>query len=294
MTVLIDREIVIENLSFKGMSRYAKLVKSLTQEEVLEMFTEVIPVNNRPNSHSSASSTLDAGDTVFKGHDEEQIKLMNENCIILDWDDNMIGSGTKKLCHLMENIEKGLLHRAFSVFVFDEEGRLLLQQRASEKITFPDLWTNTCCSHPLCVDDEIGAKGNLEAKVQGAKVAAVRKLEHELGIPPLETLQKGKFHFLNRIHYMAPSNGPWGEHEIDYILFYKVAPNEKITVQPNPNEVRDCAWVNQQQLKEMFADKNLKFTPWFKLICESYLFEWWEQLDDLSNVENDFRIHRMV
>lgn len=52
--------------------------------------------------------------------------------------------------HLMENINQGLLHRAFSAFVFrPSDGRLLLQQRASEKITFPDMWTNTCCSHPL-------------------------------------------------------------------------------------------------------------------------------------------------
>lgn len=51
--------------------------------------------------------------------------------------------------HLMENINKGLLHRAFSVFLFDSQNRLLLQQRATEKITFPDMWTNTCCSHPL-------------------------------------------------------------------------------------------------------------------------------------------------
>jgi isopentenyl-diphosphate delta-isomerase len=55
----------------------------------------------------------------------------------------------------MANINKGLLHRAFSVFLFDSQNRLLLQQRASEKITFPDMWTNTCCSHPLNTPDEL-------------------------------------------------------------------------------------------------------------------------------------------
>ena len=55
----------------------------------------------------------------------------------------------------MENINKGLLHRAFSVFLFDSQNRLLLQQRASEKITFPDMWTNTCCSHPLNKESEL-------------------------------------------------------------------------------------------------------------------------------------------
>lgn len=62
---------------------------------------------------------------------------MEEVCIVIDSDDKPIGSGSKKTCHLMENINKGLLHRAFSVFLFDHNNRLLLQQRASEKITFP-------------------------------------------------------------------------------------------------------------------------------------------------------------
>lgn len=275
-------------------SQYAQLVKQLAAEDILEKFPEVIPLQKRPNTHSSESSADDAKDKVFSGHDDEQIRLMNENCIVLDWEDEAIGAGTKKLCHLMSNIEKGLLHRAFSVFFFDNEGKLLLQQRASEKITFPDLWTNTCCSHPLCVDDELGLGGSLQEKVQGAVTAAVRKLEHELGIPQEETKTRGQFHFLNRIHYMAPSNEPWGEHEIDYILFYRLGQDQKITVDPNVNEVRDFKWVTAEELKSMFEDPSLKFTPWFKLICESYLYQWWEQLKDLSQVENDPTIHRML
>lgn len=275
-------------------SQYAQLVEGLSGDDVLEIFPEVIPLQKRPNTHSSDSSADDAKDKVFSGHDDEQIRLMNENCIVLDWNDEAIGAGTKKLCHLMTNIEKGLLHRAFSVFLFNERGELLLQQRASEKITFPDLWTNTCCSHPLCVDDELGLGGGLEEKVEGAVTAAVRKLEHELGIPQLQTRTRGRFHFLNRIHYMAPSNEPWGEHEIDYILFYKLGQSQDLDVVPNVNEVRDSKWVTAEQLKQMFQDPSLKFTPWFKLICESYLFEWWAQLNDLSKVENDAKIHRML
>lgn len=276
------------------MSQYAKLVESLSAEDILNDFPEVIPLQKRPNTKSSESSSEDAKDKVFSGHDEEQIRLMNENCIVLDWNDEAVGAGTKKLCHLMENIEKGLLHRAFSAFVFNNESKLLLQQRAEQKITFPDLWTNTCCSHPLCVDDELGLEGSLEVKVEGAITAAVRKLDHELGIPQEETVSNGKFHFLNRIHYMAESNEPWGEHEIDYILFYKLNANKELSVNPNLNEVKDFKWVDAETLKQMFADPNLKFTPWFKLICESYLFNWWEQLDDLSSVENDAKIHRML
>jgi isopentenyl-diphosphate delta-isomerase len=110
----------------------------------------------------------------------------------------------------MTNIDKGLLHRAFSVFLFNDKNELLLQQRATEKITFPDLWTNTCCSHPLNVSNETGS--TLTAAVLGVKHAAQRKLEHELGIKK-EQVPLEKFHFLTRIHYKAPSNGQWGEHE---------------------------------------------------------------------------------
>jgi len=112
--------------------------------------------------------------------------------------------------HLMKNINDGLLHRAFSCFLFDSQNRLLLQQRASEKITFPDMWTNTCCSHPLGIPGETGA--DLDTAVQGARRAAQRKLDQELGINA-EQVPIEKFQFLTRIHYKAPSDGKWGEHE---------------------------------------------------------------------------------
>lgn len=112
--------------------------------------------------------------------------------------------------HLMTNIDKGLLHRAFSVFLFNSKNQLLLQQRATEKITFPDMWTNTCCSHPLGIPGEGG--GELAEAVTGVKNAARRKLDHELGINP-EQVPFEDFHFLTRIHYKAPSDGKWGEHE---------------------------------------------------------------------------------
>ena len=117
----------------------------------------------------------------------------------------------------MTNINNGLLHRAFSVFLFDPvTKKLLLQQRASEKITFPDQWTNTCCSHPLHTTSELGY--DLPSSIEGVKRAAQRKLDHELGIKdrqvPLE-----EFMFLTRIHYLSASgHGLWGEHESTHPL----------------------------------------------------------------------------
>lgn len=115
----------------------------------------------------------------------------------------------------MENIEKGLLHRAFSVFLFDSDNKLLLQQRAAEKITFPGMWTNTCCSHPLDIPGETGAE--LVTAVEGAKKAAQRKLDQELGIKAHQ-VPLNKFRYLTRIHYKAPNgDGIWGEHESEYL-----------------------------------------------------------------------------
>ncbi|KAI7853976.1 isopentenyl-diphosphate delta-isomerase [Circinella umbellata] len=219
----------------------------------------------------------------LKEYDEEQVRLMGEMCIVIDENDNRIGAESKKTCHLMENIDKGLLHRAFSVFLFDSENRLLLQQRASEKITFPDMWTNTCCSHPLNKESEL-----IEEKQLGARTAAQRKLEHELGIKP-EQVPLDDFKYLTRIHYVAPSNGIWGEHEIDYIFFIKA----DVTLDVSPNEVRDVKWVTPDELRAMFDDASIPMTPWFKLICNTFLFNWWNKLDTIETERDEKTIHRL-
>ena len=135
------------------------------------------------------------------------------------WYWRIVRNSTTLTCtgHLMTNIDKGLLHRAFSVFLFNSQNELLLQQRASEKITFPDMWTNTCCSHPLGVPGEGGAE--LKEAVMGVKRAAQRKLDHELGVKKAQVPIEN-FKFLTRIHYKAPSDGKWGEHESKRCLLH--------------------------------------------------------------------------
>lgn len=251
-------------------------------QQILRAFPDI----NTSLATQAQSHTVSKDDDLA-GYDEEQIRLMDEVCIVLDDNDVPIGSASKKICHLMENIDKGLLHRAFSVFLFDSQNRLLLQQRATEKITFPDLWTNTCCSHPLGVPGETGS--TLDAAVMGVKRAGQRKLGHELGIPA-EQVPTKDFDFLTRIHYKAPSDGKWGEHEIDYILFIKA----NVDLNINPNEVRDAKYVTAKELKDMFEDGQYKFTPWFKLICNSMLFEWWDHLDSgLDKYMGETQIRRM-
>lgn len=122
-----------------------------------------------------------------------------------------------------------------------------------------------------------------KGEVNGVKNAAVRKLGHELGIPadqvPLPHLK-----FLTRLHYWAAdtvthgTQAPWGEHEIDYVLFW-VADKDKLTIQHHPEEIDDTRWVSMDELKSMLADESLLFSPWFRLICEKWLYTWWADLD---------------
>ena len=98
--------------------------------------------------------------------------------------------------------------------------------------------------------------------------------------------------FLTRIHYKASSDPTWGEHEIDYILFVQ----KDVTIVPNPNEVMSHCFVDSQELKDLLAKGNegeVKITPWFKLICERLLFEWWDKLDRLDSFIDEKNIHRM-
>ncbi|KAL4946793.1 hypothetical protein BDV06DRAFT_181549 [Aspergillus oleicola] len=262
-------------------------ITRITADNVADLFPDVDTSLAR-EVLPAASITSVTNSNDLQGYDDEQVRLMDEVCIVLDDDDMPIGSASKKTCHLMTNIDRGLLHRAFSVFLFDSQKRLLLQQRATEKITFPDLWTNTCCSHPLGIPGETGSQ--LDAAILGVKRAAQRKLNHELGIRPEQVPIDG-FEFFTRIHYKAPSDGKWGEHEIDYILFIEA----DVDLDPNLNEVRDTKYVSENDLKEMFKQPELQFTPWFKLICNSMLFEWWSHLgsESLEQYKGETQIRRM-
>eukprot|EP00386_Alphamonas_edax_P008155 GDKI01026829.1.p1 GENE.GDKI01026829.1~~GDKI01026829.1.p1 ORF type:complete len:302 (-),score=74.03 GDKI01026829.1:133-1038(-) len=205
--------------------------------------------------------------------DPTQVALMQERVILVDRDDHVLGDASKEETHLTAT--GPLLHRAFSVFLFNREGKVLMQQRASEKITFPDYWTNTCCSHPLYSKKELGLDTN--DAVAGVKRAAVRKLQHELGV----SLAESTLNYVCRLHYLSASDGKWGEHEIDYVLLGCVD-EHKVPVCPNANEVRATKYVSSGELKEMMHRDDsgmLKLTPWSRLIMDRFLFDWWRAFD---------------
>jgi len=216
--------------------------------------------------------------------DPVQEALLAEPCILVDKDDRVVGQASKRECHLMKE-GTSPLHRAFSLFVFNNAGELLLQQRSSTKITFPDMWTNTCCSHPLAVEGEMEEEG-----AWGVRRAAQRRIGVELGVGEGE-VRAEDIMYLTRILYQAPSSGMWGEHELDYILMMRGDP----VVRPNTEEVKDIAWVRRTDLPDFLADldsRGVEVTPWFKLISRSLLPTWWADLENVGQYRELDKIHK--
>lgn len=217
--------------------------------------------------------------------------MFDDECILVDKEDHVIGHDSKYNCHLMEKIEsENLLHRAFSVFLFNTKYELLLQQRSATKVTFPLVWTNTCCSHPLYRESEL-----IEENTLGVKNAAQRKLYDELGIAATD-VPVDQFVPLGRILYKAPSDGKWGEHELDYLVFFV----GDVTLQPNPEEVADIKYVNKEQLKEIVrkadaGEDGIKLSPWFRLVVDNFLFDWWDKVENNTLAEAvNMKIHNLT
>ena len=165
---------------------------------------------------------------------EEKVVLVNER-------DEKIGLMPK-----MEAHEKGLLHRAFSVFVFNDKEELLLQQRAFDKYHSPGLWTNTCCSH------QRDGETNLEA--------GKRRLQEEMGFDcPLEE----KFSF----KYRAEFDNGLTEHELDHVMTGSFNNDPAI----NPEEVASFKWMGLEEVKRDMKDRPGQYTAWFKIIFKEYI-----------------------
>ncbi len=217
--------------------------------------------------------------------DNEQIDLMSEAVIAVDEQDNEIGMISKVDAHY----GSGKLHRAFSVLLFDNDNRLLLQKRAEHKVTFPGIWANSCCSHPLYSDSERDLRD-----ASGVKRAAIRKLNQELGIDP-SSISIEDFHFVTKMMYSSRMDENWIEREIDHILVIKC--DVKLNI--NKNEVSKTKWVSKEELEEFLVSEQYddgEIAPWFRCIASRVMTdEWWEYIGDenkLANLQDDI-IHDM-
>ncbi|MEM7822802.1 MAG: isopentenyl-diphosphate Delta-isomerase [Candidatus Aenigmatarchaeota archaeon] len=167
--------------------------------------------------------------------------MMVEYVVLVDKKDNVIGKEEKIKAH-----REGKLHRAFSIFVFSSDGKLLLQRRALSKYHSPGLWSNTCCSHPK--PDE-----KLEEAIH-------RRLIQEMGFDcPL----KPAFSFIYKIRF---DNGLW-EHELDHVFIGKFDGQPK----PNKEEVEEWKWVDVDELKQDMKKHPEKYTYWFRVCLDKIL-----------------------
>lgn len=197
---------------------------------------------------------------------------------------------SKKVAHSFHPGQpRGICHRAFSLFVFDADANLLLTQRASSKITFPGVWTNTCCSHPLhgMIPNEVDDVNVSFPHFDGIKHAVLRKAKHELG---LTSLKHSDIQFVSRFHYWAAdvqthgSSSPWGEHEVDYVLFCQLA--QRPVLQLDPDEVTAVKYVSRLELQEMMNNPGYRWSPWFLGMMERGVMAWWDDLEGSLRGEN--------
>ena len=161
--------------------------------------------------------------------------MSKENVILVDEKDNQVGLMPKLEAH-----QKGLLHRAFSIFIFNSDYKLLLQKRAYSKYHSGGLWTNTCCSHPRDGEDTIDA--------------ANRRLYEEMGI---KTSLRKVFDFI----YKANLDNNLTENEFDHV-FYGVYNNDPVI---NTEEADDFKWIDMETLRNDIDNNPDQFTVWFKI-----------------------------
>lgn len=176
----------------------------------------------------------------MNGSVDPKLVLVNEQ-------DQVVGYEDKMLTH-----QKGLMHRAFSVFVFDQQHRLLLQQRHADKYHCGGLWTNACCSHPY-PNESIVAAGQ-------------RRLQQEMGfILPL--VEVGVF------HYIAQFDNGLTENEVDHVL---IGWYQQQNIEPQPQEVAAYRWLSINDLKNDLSKWPQRYTVWLSpalAIAEKFLQE---------------------
>ena len=199
-------------------------------------------------------------DSSLSKLDSSQLEMMKEMCLVVDENDKVIDSVSKIDCHR----GKGIRHRAFSVLIFDSEDRLLMQQRSIEKITFPGIWANSCCSHPLDIENENGDE------IEGVIHASKRKMFQELGIPE-KVSSSWDYNHIGRFEYSCRWDDEWIEHEIDHVLIVRASPELSI----NENEIMDTRWLTHEEINQMLEGenewKNSIIAPWFRMIWKHFI-----------------------
>jgi isopentenyl-diphosphate delta-isomerase len=195
--------------------------------------------------------------------DPQQLSMDLSRVILVDRDDHELGRMDKRTAH--RKSPDPHLHRAFSLFLFDQEGRLLLQQRSQTKITFPLIWANSCCSHPE-PDEPILA-------------AAARRASFELNVQLDESAQ---LRDLGSFCYRADYDAEWAEYEVDHVVFGFY--NEPM-VNFNKDEVQAVKWVTKTELEQWIRTRPSELSVWLQKIWAVFLAPSWEKWVSKSEIE---------
>jgi len=187
--------------------------------------------------------------------------VVEKKLLLVDKKDRIIGRETKEKSHE----GKGILHRAFSVLVFNKKGQILLSQRSGFKKLWPFFWDNTCSSHPL--------------KGQSYVSAGRKRLKEELGFTcPLKLVDK--------FYYQARYKNVGSENEICALLTGKCNPKK---IKPDPKEIKNWEWVDIKDFQNDLKKNSRKYTPWLKIGFEKYLdYKMPQDKENLSLVFNKF------
>lgn len=164
------------------------------------------------------------------------VSFDNEALIVVDPTDRILGHGTKAELHR----GSGTLHRAFSIFLFNPAGELLLQRRSEKKPLWPGFWSNTCCSHPR--------------RGESYGTATERRLAEELGI-------EAKLFFTHRFRYQAQYSEDGAEHELCSV-YVGLTDHEP---SPNPSEISAWQWIQPDELDRWLLEEPATLTPWLNL-----------------------------
>ena len=179
---------------------------------------------------------MDPSQTTKAAAIGDVVSFDNEALIIVDAQDRILGHGTKAELHR----GAGTLHRAFSIFLFNDAGHVLLQKRSADKPLWPEFWSNTCCSHPR--------------RGESYGIATSRRLKEELGV-------EAPLRFTHRFRYQAQFSAEGAEHELCSVYVGRIDGDPM----PNPQEVSDWQWVSPSALDEWLDTNPENLTPWFKL-----------------------------
>lgn len=183
---------------------------------------------------------------------DRTVSFDDEKLILVNKDDTILGYEEKLACHM----GTGILHRAFSIFVFNNQQELLLQKRSGQKLLWPLIWSNSCCSHPR--------------KGESYEQATHRRLNEEMDFDT-------KLQYLFKFVYQVPYKNIGSEHELCSVYIGK----SDEPVNANPSEIEAWKYMSIQELNHELIENPDSYSPWLKMEWQMITETYWDKIESL-------------